>query len=183
MWGLPSLPGLPLPSWCMRQWFDFHQCSTSPKMAHECTEVSQYLKCWGEMPKEENSTAHRRITETEKHIIISYCKWKCKLKIIRWINGNISHALPSMRYLMKFAKIGLRAEGNSRGVLLTTIFWDRTHVSTAVIYHHPTIIISGERRHWNQGCIFRLTCSNPELTKDHVLTNMQRISFFKHQRM
>ena len=159
MWGLPSLPGLLLPSWCMRQWFDFHQCSMSPKMAHECTEVSQYLKCWGEMPKEENSTTHRRITETEKHITISYCKWKCELrdmniecmytKIICRMNANISHALPSMRYIMKFAKIGLRAEGNSRGVLLTTIFWDRTHVATAVTYHHPTIIISGERRHWN----------------------------------
>ena len=23
----------------------------------------------------------------------------------------------------------------------------------------------------NQGCIFRLTCSHPELTKDHVLTS------------
>ena len=157
MWGLPPLPGLPLPSWCMRQWFDFHQCSMSPKMAHECTEVSQYLKCWGEMPKEENSTAHRRITETEKHIItISYCKWKCELKdvnvyvkIIRRMNGNISHVLPSMRYIMKFAKIGFRAEGNSRGALLTTIFWDRTHVATAVIYHHPTSIISEDKRHWN----------------------------------
>ena len=80
MWGLPSLPGLPLPSWCMRQWFDFHQCSMSPKMAHECTEVSQYLKCWGEMSKRKNSTAHRRITETEKHITISYCKRKGELE-------------------------------------------------------------------------------------------------------
>ena len=68
-------------------------------------------------------------------------------KIICRMNANISHALPSMRYIMKFAKIGLRAEGNSRGVLLTTILWDRTHVATAVTYHHPTIIISGERRH------------------------------------
>ena len=24
----------------------------------------------------------------------------------------------------------------------------------------------------NQGCIFRLTCSNPELTEDHVLTSV-----------
>ena len=55
------------------------------------------------------------------------------------MNGNISHVLPSMRYIMKFAKIGLRAEGNSRGALLTTIFWDRTHVATAVIYRHPPL--------------------------------------------
>ena len=30
--------------------------------------------------KEENSTAHRRITETEKHITISYCKRKGELE-------------------------------------------------------------------------------------------------------
>ena len=71
------------------------------------------------------------------------------VKIIRWMNGNISHVLPSMRYIMKFAKRGLREEGNSRGALLTTIFWDRTHVATAVIYRHPTIIISVDKRHWN----------------------------------
>ena len=63
------------------------------------------------------------------------------------MNGNISHVLPSMRYIMKFAKRGLREEGNSRGALLTTIFWDRTHVATAVIYHHPTSIISEDKRH------------------------------------
>ena len=30
----------------------------------------------------------------------------------------------------------------------------------------------------NQGCIFRMTCSHPELTEDHVLTSAY-VKFFK----
>ena len=31
----------------------------------------------------------------------------------------------------------------------------------------------------NQGCIFRMTCSHPELTEDHVLTSAY-VKFFRN---
>ena len=34
-----------------------------------------------------------------------------------------------------------------------------------------TVYIFLEQMYCLQGCIFRLTCSHPELTKDHVLTS------------
>ena len=34
-----------------------------------------------------------------------------------------------------------------------------------------TDAFSIQRHHYRQGCIFRLTCSHPELTEDHVLTS------------
>ena len=37
--------------------------------------------------------------------------------------------------------------------------------------HAVKILIDVMRQHRDQGCIFRLTCSHPELTEDHVLTS------------
>ena len=41
-------------------------------------------------------------------------------------------------------------------------------VDSGGITKNTTIVLSNDN---SQGCIFRLTCSHPELTEDHVLTS------------
>ena len=49
-------------------------------------------------------------------------------------------------------------------ILLATIVLSQ--IVLLLLYNSRFIQVSE-----NQGCIFRLTCSNPELTEDHVLTS------------
>ena len=43
-------------------------------------------------------------------------------------------------------------------------------------------VISKRIHNYTQGCIFRLTCSHPELTKDHVLTSANMLKFLEPSR-
>ena len=83
------------------------------------------------------------------------------------------------RFPKKWKKLGLLPKsGRSGGVSPAIKLFFKYY------YHSKTFrIIPGLQKHvlnlvwvfilnsWGQECIFRLTCSHPELTKDHVLTS------------
>ena len=57
-------------------------------------------------------------------------------------------------------------------------FYFISYLNLTRVYLCRQITHSGRQ----QGCIFRLTCSYPELTKDHVLTSAYMLTFLEPSR-
>ena len=84
----------------------------------------------------------------------NWCNW-CKHELHLWVHTGIKLCPHWTLVLFDNCLFACRS-----------LLWPREDISIC-----DNIKDSFTHQHWHQGCIFRLMCSHPELTEDHVLTS------------